>query len=216
MSGKHLIDLLRRYTYHSEQTLTIRLRFMFLHRNFNYASKPLSILLKVLVSQIIYTPLFNTYFFSLQSLLAGKPLSETVEVVQKAVPTSIVNSLKLWPAVTAFMFVYVDPQFRNIFAGGIAVWWQTYLSWLNQKAAREIRLAELAAGKDAEAVYMVGCRALAREKKTGAVISSLSLQAAARRKRYYDSGAGSSEDSLDSALIYLLLVCVGYDVPFPV
>lgn len=117
---------------------------MFLHRNFNFASKFLSILTKVVVQQTVFTPVFNTYFFSVQSLLSGASMEETWERLKKALPVSIVNSAKLWPAVTAFSFMYVPPQFRNIFSGVIAVGWQTYLSWLNQKAAREVEVAELA------------------------------------------------------------------------
>ncbi|KAJ5161694.1 hypothetical protein N7492_007086 [Penicillium capsulatum] len=118
--------------------------FMFLHNNFNYGSKALSILTKVLVQQMCFTPVFNTYFFSMHSLLAGATLDETWERVKKALPVSITNSVKLWPAVTAFSFMYVPPQFRNVFSGVIAVGWQTYLSWLNQKAAAEVLAAELA------------------------------------------------------------------------
>ncbi|PYH48341.1 Mpv17/PMP22 family protein [Aspergillus saccharolyticus JOP 1030-1] len=112
--------------------------FMFLHNNFNYSSKFLSILTKVCVQQAVFTPVFNTYFFSLQSLLTGKSFEETFERLKLALPVSISNSVKLWPAVTAFSFMYVSPQFRSIFSGVIAVGWQTYLSWLNQKAAREV------------------------------------------------------------------------------
>lgn len=93
----------------------------------------------------------------MQSLLAGTSLTETWERLKLALPTSIVNSAKLWPAVTAFMFMYVDPQFRNIFAGAIAVGWQTYLSWLNQKAAKEVEAAE-AAQAQAQAVEVEGVR----------------------------------------------------------
>ncbi|OAX78215.1 hypothetical protein ACJ72_07479 [Emergomyces africanus] len=127
--------------------------FMFLHHNFNFPSKPrfLSILTKVAINQACFTPVFNTYFFSMQSLLAGTSLTETWERLKLALPISIMNSAKLWPAVTAFMFMYVDPQFRSIFAGGIAVGWQTYLSWLNQKAARDVEAAEAQAlAADAE------------------------------------------------------------------
>ncbi|EEH36682.1 hypothetical protein PAAG_07100 [Paracoccidioides lutzii Pb01] len=113
--------------------------FMFLHNNFNYArSKLLSILTKVSINQAIFTPIFNTYFFSMQSLLAGTSLQDTWERLKLALPISVMNSAKLWPAITAFTFMYVDPQFRSIFAGSIAVGWQAYLSWLNQKAARDI------------------------------------------------------------------------------
>ncbi|KAL1866285.1 hypothetical protein Plec18167_009125 [Paecilomyces lecythidis] len=120
--------------------------FMFLHHNFNYASKFLSITTKVAVQQACFTPVFNTYFFSMQSLLAGASLEETWERLKKAVPTSIKNSVKLWPAVTAFSFMYIPPHFRSVFGGTIAVGWQTYLSWLNQKAAREVEAAEAAEG----------------------------------------------------------------------
>lgn len=118
------------------------IRFMYLHRNFNYKSKFISILVKVCVSQAVFTPIFNTYFFTAQSLLSGTSFPETWELVKKAVPTSILNSVKLWPAVTAFMFMYIEPQFRYLFSGGIAVGWQTYLSWLNQKAKKEIADSE--------------------------------------------------------------------------
>ncbi|KAF7597525.1 hypothetical protein BBP40_000003 [Aspergillus hancockii] len=118
--------------------------FMFLHNHFNFASKFLSILTKVVVQQAVFTPVFNTYFFSVHSLLSGATLEETWERLKKALPVSITNSAKLWPAVTAFSFMYVPPQFRNIFSGVIAVGWQTYLSWLNQKAAREVEATELA------------------------------------------------------------------------
>ncbi|KAL2869345.1 Mpv17/PMP22 family protein [Aspergillus lucknowensis] len=115
--------------------------FMFLHNNFNFASKFLSILSKVVVQQAVFTPVFNTYFFSVHSLLSGASLEETLERLKVALPRSIVNSAKFWPMVTAFSFMYVPPQFRNVFSGGIAVGWQTYLSWLNQKAANEVETA---------------------------------------------------------------------------
>jgi len=118
---------------------------MYLHNNFNFSSKFLSILTKVCVQQAVFTPVFNTYFFSVHSLLSGASLEDTWERLKKALPVSVTNSVKLWPAVTAFSFMYVPPQFRNVFSGVIAVGWQTYLSWLNQKAAREVEVAEMAA-----------------------------------------------------------------------
>ncbi|BDD64343.1 hypothetical protein MAP00_009170 [Monascus purpureus] len=112
--------------------------FMYLHYNFNYASKYLSLLTKVFVSQMIYTPIFNAYFFAAQSLLAGAGLMETYERLKVALPQSIRNSVKLWPAVTAFSFTFIAPEYRSVFGGLIAVGWQTYLSWLNQEAAKEV------------------------------------------------------------------------------
>lgn len=116
---------------------------MFLHHNFNFASRFLSVLTKVAIQQLVFTPVFNAYFFSVHSLLSGSSLPETLERLKLTVPVAFVNSAKLWPAVTAFSFMYVPPQFRSVFSGCIAVGWQTYLSWLNQKAAREVEVAEL-------------------------------------------------------------------------
>lgn len=113
---------------------------MFLHHHFNYPSITLSILTKVTISQIIYTPIFNTYFFSAHSLLAGNNIADTIERVVAAVPVSVVNSLMVWPAVTGLTFLYVQPQYRSLFSGVVAIGWQTYLSWLNSKAAREVRM----------------------------------------------------------------------------
>ena len=110
--------------------------FLFLARNFNYTSKAGSIVLKVLINQIVFTPIFNTYFFGLQSLLTGAGWSDIVERVKHTVPRSWYNSWKLWPAVTAFSFAFIRVELRGLFAGVIAIGWQTYLSILNQRAAR--------------------------------------------------------------------------------
>ena len=113
---------------------------MYLNRSFNYSSRMLSLATKVTVNQIVFTPVFNSYFFGMQSLLSGDTLLEAWERIKRTVPTSFINSCKLWPAVTAFSFTYIQPQYRALFAGVIAVGWQSYLSWLNQRAANEERL----------------------------------------------------------------------------
>ena len=90
---------------------------MFLGRSFNYTSKTLSLAAKVVVNQIVLTPVLNSYFFGMQALLAGHGIEEIWERIKRTVPTSFINSWKLWPAVTAFNFTYVQPQFRAVFAG---------------------------------------------------------------------------------------------------
>jgi len=88
----------------------------------------------------------NSYFFGMQSLLTGDSLPEVWERIKRTVPPSMINSLKLWPAVTAFNFTFIDPQYRSIFAGFIAIGWQTYLSYLNRTAEKEEALAKSAGG----------------------------------------------------------------------
>ena len=117
--------------------------FIFLGNHFNYRSHILSLVVKVCINQTFFTPLFNTYFFGMQTLLAGGSWADAKERVINTVPVSWKNSWKVWPAVTAFSFTYVPWQYRNVFAGVIAVFWQTYLSWLNRREERrEVKVAE--------------------------------------------------------------------------
>ncbi|KAI1410261.1 hypothetical protein F5Y13DRAFT_168039 [Hypoxylon sp. FL1857] len=111
--------------------------FVWLSRNFNYASHALSIGVKIVVNQLVFTTLFNSYFFGAQALLAGESLSETWDRVRRTVPVSWVNAWKLWPAVTAFSFTFIPIEYRSVFAGVVAVGWQTYLSYLNRQAEIE-------------------------------------------------------------------------------
>ena len=115
-------------------TMSMFRRFVWLSFSFNYSSRLLSLATKVIVNQICFTPVFNTYFFGMQALLAGDSAAEIVERIKRTVPVSIVNSCKLWPAVTAFMFAFVPLEYRSLFSGVIAVGWQTYLSFLNRMA----------------------------------------------------------------------------------
>ncbi|KAK4239006.1 hypothetical protein C8A03DRAFT_43312 [Achaetomium macrosporum] len=112
--------------------------FVWLSENFNYSSRVLSLVTKVVVNQLCFTPVFNTYFFGMQALLSGATLAETWERITKTVPVSCVNSCKLWPAVTAFSFAFLPLEYRPVFGGVIAVGWQTYLSYLNRLAERSI------------------------------------------------------------------------------
>lgn len=108
-------------------------RFLFLGRNFNFTSKAASIATKVAVNQAVFTPVFNTYFFGMQAVLTGEGPMGTITRIKGTVPISIVNSLKLWPAVTAFSFWVIPAQYRFMFSGIFAVAWQCYLSFLNRK-----------------------------------------------------------------------------------
>ncbi|RMZ80097.1 hypothetical protein DV737_g3185, partial [Chaetothyriales sp. CBS 132003] len=106
--------------------------FIWLGNHFNYPSRWGSIFIKTCVQQAVFTPVFNTYFFSMQAILTGESPSGVIERVKAAVPVSIRNSLKLWPAVTAFSFAFIRPEYRFMFSGIFAVCWQAYLSFLNR------------------------------------------------------------------------------------
>ncbi|KAI1001552.1 hypothetical protein K3495_g6648 [Podosphaera aphanis] len=107
---------------------------MFLGNNFNYPSKVLSIVTKIIVNQTFFTPVNNLYYFSMHSLLAGNSLADTWEHLKRTVPTSIYTSCQFWPIMTAFSFTFIEPQYRSVCVGLITIGWQTYLSYLNRKS----------------------------------------------------------------------------------
>lgn len=107
--------------------------FLFLGSHFNYASKWTSIMVKVLIQQFFFAPIFNTYFFGMQALLTGQPPSHIIHRVVSAVPESVVSSAKFWPMVTALNFTVIPAHLRFAFSAVFAVVWQTYLSFLNRR-----------------------------------------------------------------------------------
>ncbi|CAH0021510.1 unnamed protein product [Clonostachys rhizophaga] len=111
--------------------------YLFLSRHFNYSSHILSLATKITISQIVYTPLFNTFFFGTQALLSGCTPAEIIERVKYALPTSFINSCKVWPIFTAFSFTFIPMEYRSVFAGVINIGWQTYLAMLNRMAEVE-------------------------------------------------------------------------------
>lgn len=118
--------------------------FLLLHRSFNIPLRPyLSLSIKVLVNQLTFAPLFNTYFFGMQSLLSYPPEPDQPAAawrrIRDTVPQSWVASCQFWPIVTAVNFTWVEPRFRSVVAGCVAIGWQTYLGVLNQRAARRAR-----------------------------------------------------------------------------
>ncbi|KAF1984337.1 hypothetical protein K402DRAFT_395700 [Aulographum hederae CBS 113979] len=111
--------------------------FLRLGNMFPTLPTPIGITLKVLINQFTYTPLFNIYFFGSQSLLSGQTIQDTVERLKDTVPQSWKNSWKVWPAVTAISFLWLKVEFRQVFAGVVAIGWQAYLSLLNSKSAKK-------------------------------------------------------------------------------
>lgn len=124
----------RALTIGGTMAIPAHLWFTFLAGRFNYPSKLLSVGIKVLVNQLVFTPTINTYFFGAQVILSGGTPAEAWTRIRDAVPTSIRNAWKFWPAVMAFNFAFVPLPFRSQFMGCISVGWQTYLSYLNKRA----------------------------------------------------------------------------------
>ncbi|EXJ53403.1 uncharacterized protein A1O5_13337 [Cladophialophora psammophila CBS 110553] len=124
--------------------------FLFLGSHFNYASKWVSIVVKVVIQEFFFAPIFNTYFFGMKAMLSGESPPVIIHRIVSTVPESVVSSAKFWPAVTAMNFTLVPAHLRFAFSGFFAVIWQTYLSYLNrreEKTAPQGTLADQARQK---------------------------------------------------------------------
>jgi protein Mpv17 len=148
--------------------------FSFLGRHFNYSSLPLSLLVKVIVQQSLFAPTFNTYFFAMQAALEGKGPPEVLERVGNTLPDSLLNSVKLWPAVTALNFWLVEARFRMLVAALVAVGWQGYLSYLNSREKRRIEIEHKDQEKQAERLGKT------KRKRATGVVKKRDGKAAAR------------------------------------
>ncbi|KAL3496462.1 hypothetical protein BJX62DRAFT_232570 [Aspergillus germanicus] len=117
--------------------------FLFLGRQFNYPGGSSAAIrstgAKVVVNQLVYTPLFNVYFFAFHALLAGEGVAGAVDRVCETVPESIPRSFLYWPVVTAVNFTYAPAHSRSVATGVFAVFWQSYLSWLNSRVERGVK-----------------------------------------------------------------------------
>jgi protein Mpv17 len=79
---------------------------MLLRIHFNYPSKILSLTTKVVVNQLAFTLIFNSYFLGMQSLLLGDNLSEVWERIWRTVPVSFVKLQALVCGFCFFFYVY--------------------------------------------------------------------------------------------------------------
>lgn len=70
----------------------------------------------------------------MQALLAGDGPAEIWDRIKQTVPKTVANSWKLWPFVNVINFSIMPVEFRGVFAGLVAMGWQTYLTWLNRQA----------------------------------------------------------------------------------
>ncbi|KAI9151578.1 PXMP2/4 family protein [Paramyrothecium foliicola] len=142
--------------------------FLFLSRNFNYSSRLLSLTVKVVVNQAFMSPLFNVYFFGAQALLSGEDLAGAGQRIRDTVPTSIVTSWKVWPAISAVSFAFVPMEHRAVFSGSFAIGWQAYLSYLNKNAEVKEKKQSLLVATAQQAAQMetqpigIGVQALTR------------------------------------------------------
>jgi hypothetical protein len=92
-----------------------------------------AVLVRVALSQAIFTPVFLVGFFTVQGVLEGKSSADIVDKVQNTGPRAWRDGLVLWPAVSTLNFAVVPLEYRALVGGVASLGWNTWLSYLNAR-----------------------------------------------------------------------------------
>mmetsp|Transcript_16102 Transcript_16102/g.44874 ORF Transcript_16102/g.44874 Transcript_16102/m.44874 type:complete len:271 (+) Transcript_16102:239-1051(+) len=99
--------------------------------NVVYPSSPKStpaILLKIVLDQLLFAPVFLVVFWFSIKALEGRPEDAYEMCFNKLYPTLIVSYM-LWPAAHIINFRYIPSSQRLLYINIVTVFWTTYLSW---------------------------------------------------------------------------------------
>jgi len=88
---------------------------------------------KMAVDQVIFAPIFLYNFLWINGLTSFKSVDEVKKEVKKTYFPILVTNYKVWPAVQLLNFGLVPPNLRIAFVQTVAIFWNTYLSWMTNK-----------------------------------------------------------------------------------
>ena len=87
---------------------------------------------KVIVDQLLWTPLFAALMFSYNGVLAGNALTTVLEAMKtsKSVVTYMITSLLLWPTAHYINYNAVPPNKRLLFINTVQIFFNTIIAGL--------------------------------------------------------------------------------------
>ncbi|XP_038067881.1 mpv17-like protein 2 isoform X2 [Patiria miniata] len=86
---------------------------------------------KILLDELIASPVMTSTFFVGMGLLEGKTLAESVDVLKKKFLTVYMVDILVWPPIQAINFFLVPPQLRVIYVNVFILLWDVFLSFMN-------------------------------------------------------------------------------------
>lgn len=92
----------------------------------------------MLVDQLAFAPIFIPGLLATVGSIQGQSIKEIKGTIEKDYFSILLTNWMLWPAAQLINFNLVPIQFRVVFAGGVALVWNTYLAWkANQGAVKD-------------------------------------------------------------------------------
>ncbi|KAL1915806.1 uncharacterized protein VTP21DRAFT_6194 [Calcarisporiella thermophila] len=89
---------------------------------------------RVCADQILWAPVGLALFFTYMPLAEGKGFVGVRERFADAYLPGLQANYTVWPLVQFINFRFMPLRYRVPFVSGVSVFWNAYLSWLNNKA----------------------------------------------------------------------------------
>ncbi|PKS12732.1 hypothetical protein jhhlp_000940 [Lomentospora prolificans] len=104
--------------------------YRFLTHRVVFKNKNAEVLARVAVDQTVFSPTFLTVFLSTMAYLEGRSPQENVK--KNFLPIMATNYM-VWPWVQLANFKYVPLNHRLTFANTVAIGWNCYISYMNNR-----------------------------------------------------------------------------------